>query len=67
MTYTDKYVQIKDWARKDIDRPFGARNFYRVCRETEKAVYLCPVDYGYKREPTLFWCPKSAVTDIKED
>lgn len=61
-----KHCSIKHWARKDITRPFGARNMYRICRETEKAVLLCPVDYGYKQEPDTFWCPKSAIVDMLE-
>lgn len=64
MTYTDNYVEIKQWARKDIDRPFGARNLYRVCGETEKALKIAPVDFAYKSEPTVFWCPKSAVLNV---
>ena len=62
--YTGKYVELKQWARKDIDRPFGARNLYYVGRETEKAVHVCPVDCNYKQNPTTFWSPKSAVINV---
>lgn len=61
-TYNGKFVEIKQWARKDINRPFEARNLYRVCRETDKAVLLNPVD-GYHDDFT-FWCPKSAIVRI---
>jgi hypothetical protein len=64
MEYTGNYVELKSWARKDYNRPFGARNLYRVGSETEKAVHVCPVDFAYKQEPTLFWAPKSAVTNV---
>ena len=58
------YVVLKHWARKDFNRPYGARNLYRVCRETEKAVLCCPVDFFYKQEPETFWSPKSAITEV---
>ena len=64
MEYVGNYVELKHWARKDHDRPFGARNLYRVGRETEKAIHVVPVDYFYKQEPDAFWAPKSAVTNI---
>jgi hypothetical protein len=64
MNYNGKYVEIKAWARKDHDRPFGARNMYRVCRETEKAVLINPVDTW--DVDFTFWCPKSAITHIYE-
>lgn len=58
-----KYVSIKSWARKD-DYTYEARNLYRVCRETEKAVLLNAVDcYEYNKDFT-FWCAKSAITHI---
>lgn len=63
-TYVGKYVELKHWARKDITRPFGARNMYRVGRETEKAVKVVPVDYAYKTEPDYFWAPKSAIVSV---
>lgn len=62
--YTGNYVELKPWARKDFDRPYGARNLYYVGRETEKAVHVVPVDHAYKVEPTAFWSPKSAVIKI---
>ena len=64
MEYTGKYVELKHWARKDFNRPFEARNLYRVCRETEKAVLVIPVDHNYKQEPDTFWAPKSAVVNL---
>lgn len=61
--YTGKYVEIKFWARKD-DHPYEARNMYRVCRETEKAVLLNAVDcYDYNKDFT-FWCAKSAIVHV---
>lgn len=57
-------VEIKNFFRKDFNRPYGARNLYRVCKQTEKAVLLNPVDYGHGDPNFTFWCPKSAITEI---
>lgn len=58
-----KYIALKHWARKDIYRPYGARNMYQVVRETDKAVYVIPVDVPYNIEPAAFWAPKSAIIE----
>lgn len=63
MDYKGMYVSLKPWARKDHDRPYGARNLYYCARETEKAVLVAPVDTAYKMEAVSFWAPKSAVTE----
>lgn len=56
-------VSLKNWARKDTTRPFGARNMYEVIRETEKAIYVIPVDIGHVDIDHVqpFWVPKSTV------
>lgn len=63
MKYVGKYVEIKFWARKD-NHPFEARNMYRVCKETEKAVLLNAVDYYPGQGDFTFWAPKSSITHI---
>lgn len=67
ITYNGKYVEIKHWARKDPNRPFEARNLYRVCRETEKAVLLNAVDCYSGFDDFTFWCAKSAIVKVYED
>lgn len=36
---------------------------YQVVRETDKAVYVIPVDVPYSIEPSAFWAPKSAIIE----
>ena len=61
--FAGTYIALKPWARKDISRPFGARNLYYVAKETEKAVLVAPVDTDYKMESVSFWASKKAITD----
>lgn len=59
-TYTGLYVGLKHWARKDSTK---MRNIYRVNRETDKAVFVCPADTEFNCGYVCFWAPKSAITN----
>lgn len=63
-TYTGLYVGLKHWARKDYNGSRNVRNIYKVIRETEKAVYVCPADTDYGVDYYYcFWSAKSAITN----
>ncbi|MBP5433718.1 hypothetical protein [Ruminococcus sp.] len=66
MQYTDKFVTLKPWARKDKDRSRKARNLYRVVRESTNAVLVFSVDIGQRPGYENFWAPKIAVTGTYE-
>lgn len=64
--FNGRYVELAHWARKD-DRPYGARNLYRVCRETEKAILVNPVDGYIGNEDVTFWASKKAAKILTDE
>lgn len=53
------YVSLKLWARK-VRGAYGARNMYKVIKETEKAIKVVCVDDD---DGEAFWAAKSTVIE----